>query len=232
MMLIKRLLENLLSLLFPNLCCGCGAYLYRGEDQLCTGCIYHLPYTDHHLHAANIAARQLWGRLPCNAVMSLLYFKKGSRTQNIIHSLKYKGRKELAVKLGHMIAQKLLMNPVYNGIDQIIPVPLHWSRLKKRGYNQSLLIAQGIAATLQIPLNTSSLQRSKITETQTKKARYKRFENMQTAFSIADSSTIQGKHILLVDDVMTTGATLEACGLVLFEANIARLSIATIAFAE
>lgn len=231
-MLFKRLAEDLLSLLFPNLCCGCGAYLYVGEDQLCTNCIYHLPYTDHHLHQQNLAARQLWGRLPCNAVMSLLYFKKGSRTQNIIHSLKYKGRKELGIKLGHMIAEKLIESPAFNNIDLIIPVPLHWSKAKKRGYNQSQLIAEGIAAILHIPLNTNSLQRCKTTATQTGKGRYNRFENMQTAFSIIDKTAIQGKHILLIDDVITTGATLEACGLALFEANISKLSIATIAFAK
>lgn len=231
-MLLKRLLEDLLSLLFPNLCCGCGTYLYQGEAQLCTKCSYQLPYTDHHLHAENIAARQLWGRLPCHAVMALLYFKKGSRTQNIIHSLKYKGKQDLGEKLGHMIAEKLQMNNAHWNVDLVIPVPLHHSRERSRGYNQSKCIAQGIAATLGVPLNTSSLLRKKRTGTQTKKGRYSRFENMQMVFSIADAEALKGKHVLLVDDVMTTGATLEACGIVLLAANIAKLSIATVAFAE
>lgn len=232
MMLLKRFLGDLLSLLFPNLCCGCGTHLNQGEEQLCITCIYRLPYTDHHFHADNIAARQLWGRLPCNAVMSLLYFGKGSRTQNIIHSLKYKGRHDLGIKLGNMIAEKLLMNPVYSDIDQIIPVPLHRSKTLKRGYNQSLCVAEGISAVLQIPVNVSSLLRSKRTGTQTKKSRYNRFENMQQVFSIVNSEAIHGKHILLVDDVMTTGATLEACGMALFEGKINKLSIATIAFSK
>ncbi|WP_316817926.1 phosphoribosyltransferase family protein [Pedobacter nyackensis] len=232
MMLLKRFLEDLLSLLFPNLCCGCGTHLYYGEEQLCTSCMYRLPYTDHHLHNENIAARQLWGRLPCNAIMSLLYFKKGSRTQNIIHSLKYKGRKDLGVKLGNMIAEKLLMNPTYGDIDQIIPVPLHRSKTIKRGYNQSLCIAEGIAAVLHVPINANSLLRTKRTGTQTKKDRYSRFENMLNVFSIVNHTTIVGKHILLVDDVMTTGATLEACGTVLFDGKIGKLSIATVAFSE
>lgn len=232
MMLFKRFLADLLSLLFPNLCCGCGAYLYRGEALLCTKCLYHLPYTDHHLHADNIAAKQLWGRLPCHAVMALLYFKKGSRTQNIIHSLKYKGRQDLGIKLGNMIAEKLLISVAYQNIDLIIPVPLHPGKELTRGYNQSKRIAEGIAAILGVEVNTTSLLRNKHTGTQTKKGRFSRAENMNTVFSIADPEAIYGKHILLVDDVMTTGATLEACGIALLTANIGMLSIATIAFAE
>lgn len=232
MKLFRHIIEDLLSLLFPNLCCGCGTYLYRGEELLCTGCIYHLPYTDHHLHSENIAARQFWGRLPCNAVMSLLYFKKGGRTQNIMHRLKYKGRKDLGVRLGNMIASKLLLNPRYTGIDQIIPVPLHRSREIKRGYNQSMCIAEGISAILKVPVNSKCLLRTKRTATQTKKGRFSRFENMQTVFSVMNSGEIEGKHVLLVDDVLTTGATLEACGIALFDVKISKLSIATVAFAE
>lgn len=218
--------------MFPNLCCGCGIYLYRGETQLCTKCIYKLPYTDHHLHLENKVARQLWGRLPFNAVMSLLYFKKGARAQNIIHNLKYKGRRDLGIKLGIMIAERLLMNAAYTGIDLIIPVPLHRTRESQRGYNQSLCIAKGISEALNIPVNSISLLRKKPTASQTKKGRYKRFENMQEVFSVAYPEPLKAKHILLVDDVITTGATLEACGIALFEAGIERLSIATVAFAE
>lgn len=232
MMLLKRLLGDFVSLLFPNLCCGCGTSLYHGEEQLCTPCIYHLPYTDHHLHKENLAARQLWGRLPCNAVMSLLYFKKGARTQNIIHHLKYRGRKDLGIKLGGMIAHRLLMNAAYDDIDLIIPVPLHRRREQRRGYNQSLCIAHGIASVLKVPISPHCLFRTKATSTQTKKGRYKRFENMKAVFSIVEPAILKDKHILLVDDVITTGATLEACGIVLFEGKIRKLSIATVAFAK
>ncbi|MEQ7800867.1 phosphoribosyltransferase family protein [Pedobacter sp. ASV1-7] len=231
-MLLKRFLEDLIGLLLPDLCCGCGTHLYLNESQLCTICLYRLPYTDHHLHAENRAARQLWGRLPCNAVMSLLYFNKGSRVQNIIHHLKYKGRKDLGIKLGKMIAEKLQINTSFLNIDLIIPVPLHRSRLHTRSYNQSMCIAEGIASILKVPIDSNSLLRTKRSATQTKKRRYNRFENMQEMFSIVNDADIKGKHILLVDDVMTTGATLEACGHTLLSAGIGKLSIATIAFTK
>lgn len=232
MMLLKQFIDDLLCLLFPNFCCGCDTYLYLGEEQLCTRCLYRLPYTDHCLHAENRAARQLWGRLPCNAVMSLLYFNKGSRVQNIIHNLKYKGRKDLGIKLGKMMADKMQISPAYKNIDLIVPVPLHRSRELTRGYNQSLCIAEGISKVLGVPINSSSLQRNKRSATQTKKGRYSRFENMQEVFSIKSTEELEEKHILLVDDVMTTGATLEACGYALLGAKVGKLSIATVAFAR
>lgn len=232
MNLFQHILQDLFGLLFPDLCCACGTYLYVGEKQLCVKCIYKLPYTDHHLHLDNSAAQQLWGRLPCNGVMSLIYFKKGGRTQNIIHNLKYRGRKDLGYKLGLMIAERLQMNSVYFDIDLIVPVPLHRSRESQRGYNQSLYIAKGISNHLNITVDSTSLLRKKATATQTKKGRYNRFENMLEVFAVFNPNELKGKHILLVDDVITTGATLEACGIALFNAGIKKLSIATVAFAE
>lgn len=232
MNLFLRIIKDLTGLLFPDLCCGCGTYLFHGEAQICTVCLYKLPYTDYHVHLENKAARQLWGRLPCNAAMSLFYFKKGGRAQNIIHNLKYKGRQDLGFKLGTMIGERLLMNAIYEGIDLIIPVPLHRKRQRQRGYNQSLCIANGISSRLNIPVNTVCLLRKKATSSQTKKGRYNRFENMLDVFLVVQAERLKDKHILLVDDVITTGATLEACGITLFKANIRKLSIATAAFAE
>lgn len=232
MILLKKILRDLIALLFPSLCCGCGTYLYEGEQELCTRCMYQLPYTDDHLYPKNKTARQFWGRLPCHAAMSLLYFKKGTKTQNLIHHLKYKGRRELGVKLGNMIGEKLQLSPDYSGIDVIVPVPLHPHRERIRGYNQSTCIAEGIAAVLNLPVNTKVLLRRNATKSQTKKGRYERFENMKAVFSVADSVVLKGMHVLLVDDVMTTGATLEACGIALHTCNISRLSIATVAHAE
>lgn len=206
--------------------------MYQGEQQICSKCLFELPYTNYHLHAENKAAKQLWGRIPCQAVFALLRFKKGSRVQNLIHHLKYKGRQDLGIKLGMMIGEKIKNHESYATVDLIIPVPLHPSKQRSRGYNQSQCIAQGIASVLQKPLNQKLLLRKVNTRSQTRKNRFTRFENMQTVFFIPRSAQLKEQHILLVDDVLTTGATLEACGIKLFRAGVTKLSIATVAFAD
>ncbi len=225
-------ITDMVGLLFPNLCNACGIQLYHGESLICTKCLYNLPYTDYHLHAENRVAKQLWGRLPFNAAMAMLYFKKGGTVQNLIHSLKYKNQTGVGVKLGNLLGERLILGSNYANIDVIIPVPLHQKKEKSRGYNQSKYIANGIAEVLKIPVCENILQRNTATATQTKKARYTRYENMKAVFSINQTEQISGKHVLLVDDVITTGATLEACGLELIDAGVLKISIAALAFAE
>jgi ComF family protein len=225
-------ITDMVGLLFPNLCNACGIQLYRGESLICTKCLYNLPYTDYHLHAENRVAKQLWGRLPFNAAMAMLYFKKGNTVQNLIHSLKYKNQTGVGLKLGNLLGEKLALGSSYEGIDLIIPVPLHQKKEKSRGYNQSKYIADGIAEVLKVPVCDTVLQRNTATATQTKKTRYTRYENMKAVFTINQAEQISGKHVLLVDDVITTGATLEACGLELIDAGVLKISIAALAFAE
>jgi len=232
MFALKRYTEDLINLLFPELCNGCGKLLYHGEKEICTKCLYDLPYTDFHLYEDNLVAKQLWGRLPVNAAMAMLYFKKGTKVQNLIHGLKYDGKTEIGIRLGKLLAKKLSQSELYADIDIVIPVPLHQKKLRLRGYNQSEYIATGLAEDLGVSVSTKNLLRNKSTETQTKKARYTRFENMQDVFSVIKPEELADKHILLVDDVITTGATLEACGNVLLNHGIKKLSIAAIAFAE
>ncbi|WAC41436.1 ComF family protein [Pedobacter sp. SL55] len=232
MFALKRYTEDLINLLFPDLCNGCGKLLYRGEKDICTKCLYDLPYTDFHLYEDNLVAKQLWGRLPLNAAMAMLYFKKGTKVQNLMHSLKYKGKTEVGITLGKLLAQKLSQSEFYADIDMIVPVPLHQKKLRQRGYNQSEYIATGLATALDLSVSTTHLLRNKATETQTKKARYTRYENMQDVFSVKNETELLNKHILLVDDVITTGATLEACGNTLLNHGIKKLSIAAVAFAE
>lgn len=232
MFALKRYTEDLINLLFPELCNGCGKLLYHGEKEICTKCLYDLPYTDFHLYEDNLVAKQLWGRLPVNAAMAMLYFKKGTKVQNLIHGLKYDGKTEIGIRLGKLLAKKLSQSELYANIDIVIPVPLHQKKLRLRGYNQSEYIATGLAEDLGVCVSTKNLLRNKSTETQTKKARYTRFENMQDVFSVIKSEELADKHILLIDDVITTGATLEACGNVLLNHGIKKLSIAAIAFAE
>ncbi|WP_225872759.1 ComF family protein [Pedobacter frigoris] len=229
---ILILLQDLTGLLFPELCCACSTLLHHGEGDICTSCIHNLPYTDHHIYKDNKVARKLWGRIPFHQAMALLHFRKGNSVQNLIHHLKYKGKKGLGVKLGTILAGQLISNPHYQGIDLIIPIPLHKKKEQERGYNQSMCIADGLSAALNIPVAKGCLIRKVATSSQTRKSRYKRYENMKEVFGISDPAILAGKHVLLVDDVITTGATIEACAMELYRHGIGKLSIATIAFAD
>ena len=232
MFALKRYTEDLINLLFPELCNGCGKLLYHGEKDICTKCLFDLPYTDFHLYQDNPVAKQLWGRISVNAAMAMLYFKKATKVQNLIHGLKYDGKTEIGITLGKLLAKKLIESEFYADIDLVIPVPLHQKKMRTRGYNQSEYIATGLAEELDISVSTKYLLRDKSTESQTKKARYTRYENMQDVFSVIKAEELAEKHILLVDDVVTTGATLEACGNILLNNGIKKLSIAAVAFAE
>lgn len=231
MRIAKRYLSDFIGLLFPELCNGCGADLAIGEKDICINCLLDLPFTDYHLYTDNKVAKQLWARLPCTA-MALLFFKKGSKVQQLMHNLKYNGKADLGIRLGVVLGEKIQKSVLYQGIDLIIPVPLHARKQKIRGYNQSECIAIGLSRVIDVPVNTTCLVRNQLTATQTRKNRFTRFENMQTVFEVLHCENLKNLHILLVDDVITTGATLEACGLALFNAGINKLSIATVAFTE
>lgn len=229
---LQRLAYDIIELLFPNLCNGCGLGLYTGEKAICSHCLYDLPYTDFHLFADNRVAKQLWLRLPFEAAMAMLYFKKGTKIQNLIHNLKYNGKTEVGHKLGYLLGQQLLLSQQYKAIDYIIPVPLHVKKERERGYNQSVCIAEGLSEVIQAPVKKNLLIRKKITETQTRKSRFIRYENMVDVFELFGIDQLKNKHILLIDDVITTGATIEACGNALLKSGIRKLSIASVAFAE
>ncbi|MDQ7947744.1 MAG: ComF family protein [Pedobacter sp.] len=229
---LQRLMLDFVALLFPELCPACGTGLHHGEGDICLHCLFDLPYTDYHLHQDNRVARQFWGRLPLHAAMAMLYFKKGTKVQHLVHHLKYKGRTAVGIKLGQLLAERLKQSEQYQDVDLIIPVPLHPKKQKLRGYNQSEYIAKGMAEEMNIPFSTLHLRRLKASATQTKKSRYYRYENMRDIFSLSKAEQMQDLHILLVDDVVTTGATLEACGQVLLNSPIKKLSIAAVAFAE
>ena len=232
MLLVKQWTSDLFGLLFPNLCNACGNSLFRHEQLICLKCLYDLPFTDYHQHADNRVAKQLWGRLPLNAAMAMLYFRKGAKVQNLIHNLKYNGRTNVGVLLGNMLGERLKTGILYQDINMVIPVPLHRKKYKVRGYNQSSFIAKGIATQMGIDISEDHLIRTTSTESQTKKSRYNRYENMKDVFQVNSAEEIIGKHILLVDDVITTGATLEACANTLLAIGAAKVSIAALAFAE
>jgi len=225
-------LADFIALLFPQLCAACGESLVANEDLLCTDCLYSLPFTNFHLHADNIVAQQFWGKIDLQGAYSLYYFAKGGKVQSLMHHFKYKGMHRIGNLLGNIAGTQLAKNDIFNSADYIIPVPLHKSRLKKRGFNQSLCFAEGLAEKLNANVEDNNLVRLKATETQTHRSRFARFENMQEVFSVINPESLIDKHILLVDDVVTTGSTLEACAIPLLEIQGLKLSVATIAYAE
>ena len=211
---------------------ACRETLVAGEDLLCTDCRFNLPYTNFHLQADNIVARQFWGKIKIEAAFALFYFTKGGKVQNLMHELKYNGQQQVGNLTGNIAGGQLIQNDIFKTVDYIIPVPLHKKRMRKRGYNQSACFAEGLAAKLTAAIELDNLVRVRATETQTHKSRFARFQNMQEVFTIKNRERLKDKHILLVDDVVTTGSTLEACGTKLLEIEGLRLSIATIAYAE
>lgn len=232
MQFLRSLAADFVQLLFPVLCNGCGQTLVKTERLLCLNCLYDLPFTDFHCFKDNRVARQFWGRIPCTFGMAMFYFRKATRVQQILHNLKYRGKPELGVLLGEMLGRRMQSGIMPTDIDLIIPVPLHRKKEKSRGYNQSLCIAEGLGSQLQLPVLSGVLLKEKATSSQTKKGRFSRYENLKSAFSIKDEGILRNKHVLLVDDVITTGATLEACALVLMAAGIKSISIAAVAYAE
>ena len=177
-------------------------------------------------------ARQLWGRFNFEQAMAFVYFQKGNRVQNLMHQLKYNKKPEVGIRMGELYAWQLIRSEVWSKPDLIIPIPLHPKRFKKRGYNQSEQISKGLASVLNLPLSTQNLVRTENTQSQTKKSRFARYENLKDAFIIKNASELIQKHILLVDDVMTTGATMEACSIELLKIEGVKISICTLAYAE
>jgi ComF family protein len=216
-------------LFYPANCGGCGEALVDRESQICTFCQLSLPVTNFHIEPINPLDDLLKLRLRVDFISSFLLYDKGLITQNMLHAIKYKGQNLLATHLGELYGYEI--KNAFPKPDYIIPVPLHKRKQRERGYNQSESWADGLAKSLDARVNITSLKRSTYTTTQTKKSRLERVANVENAFKIYNANELEGKHVLLVDDVITTGATLEACGLRLWTAGIASLSIVTIAYA-
>lgn len=227
---IQKHLDDFLSLFFPELCAGCGTNLVNNESAICSKCIHDLPYTYFHHQTDNPAARQFWGRIPFLFCGSFLYFRKGSIVQEMLHQLKYNNKPEVGFRLGEMYGMQLQNMLTVEKPDLIIPIPLHPSRQRKRGYNQSDYFAAGLSATLNIPADVSNLQRSVRTDSQTHKSRFTRYENMKDVFFVKNRQVLEKRHVLLIDDIITTGATIESAALALLDIPGLRISIAAIAF--
>ncbi len=223
--------SDMLSLLYPQLCVGCGKDLYFHERALCSICKAHLPKTYYHSFPQNPITELFQGRLPLEHATAGYYFNKGALMQSVLHQLKYKKRPDIGVELGKHYGYVLRQAKAYKTIDVVVPVPLHPKKQRMRGYNQSEKIAEGLAQSLHCKLVTNALVRNTFTDSQTRKNKEERWQNVQGKFSLKTPEAIAGKHVLLVDDVITTGATLEACAHALLQASI-KLSIACLAIAE
>lgn len=222
-------LTDFFSLVYPRVCVCCGNSLWKSETVVCMLCEYRLPRTWYHLDPDNPVSRIFWGRISVESAASYLHFNKGNRVQRLIHDLKYKGKKEVGVWLGSRYGSYLRQAPLFRSVEAIVPVPLHRSKEIIRGFNQSEQFGIGLASVMGIPIEVRTLYRIMATETQTRKTRFRRWENVSGMFGIDNPGRVAGKHLLLVDDVVTTGATLEACAKALSSIPGVKISMVTIA---
>lgn len=228
---MKNPFADLLDLIYPNLCFICGETLLKSESHICLCCLNNIPRTNYHLLTDNPVEKRFWGKAPIFRGTSFFFFQKGSPFQKLLHELKYKGNKEIGEILGRYAAAELLNSPDFCSIDIIIPIPLHPKRFAQRGYNQSEWIGKGLSAVLDKPQNTNTLRRVKQTTTQTKKSVFERFENTEGIFELSGAKELEGKHLLLIDDVLTTGSTLNAAINTLLNIPNVKISIFTLAIA-
>jgi len=220
--------EGLSHFFFPFQCRGCGMSLDEHEHLICDHCRNHLPTTKYWMFKENPVERIFWGKIPLVRATSYLHFTKGGIVQGMLHALKYNGALEVGEYLGHRFGREL-RSGIWNDIDLIVPVPLHPKKLKKRGYNQCEPIVQGMAEEMNVPYRTDVLHRRTANSSQTRKGRYDRWLNVKELFEASDDSELHGKHVLIVDDVVTTGAAIEACAAAALEIDDVRVSLATIA---
>ncbi len=231
MNVLTKYINSFLQLFYPNLCLACGNELPHGKEIICISCQYYLPKTNFHKEKENPFTERFWGRVKIESAASLYFFTKGGRTQELIHNLKYNGKKEIGVKLGGVYGSMLNKSPHFESVDCIIPVPLHPKKERIRGFNQSTVFAQGLSKSMEIPFYNNVLIRNTNTKTQTKKSRLDRVANVGDKFQIKNPKKILDKHVMIVDDVVTTGATLEACAVNFEGLDGVKISLVTIAIA-
>jgi ComF family protein len=225
------LAQNVLHLFYPDLCVACDRELRQGDSCFCFGCQLKLTPSDMYRQQENEFTNRFWGRLPLVSGAALYYFQRRSPIQRALHQLKYHNHPDVALRLGRTFGRKLARAPGFDSVELIVPVPLHPRKERLRGYNQSALLARGLAETIGVPAQLRALQRRHYAESQTRKKRLERFKNVEAVFALPQPNLVRDRHVLLVDDVLTTGATLESCGRLILDVPGTRLSLATIAIA-
>jgi ComF family protein len=232
---LRHATEPILSFLFPRLCVSCQQDFCYKEEVLCLSCDHKMPKTDFHLRKENPFANRLRGRFPFYNAASYFLFQKGGHVQELIHAIKYDDRPTAAMIIGEQYGQRLRQSPFFSDVEAIVPVPMHPVKQRIRGYNQAAMFAMGLANVMEIPMLERALSKQRLTTSQTKRrGRFSRWENVVEVFALEENhlNKLAGKHILLVDDVLTTGATLEACAEQLLKVEGIKLSIATMAMVE
>ena len=224
--------KSIIDLFFPPVCSGCHSFLVSNENVICTTCRHNLPLTNHHLYPENEAFKKFYGRIPVEYTSALLYFHKKGIVQELIHNLKYKGQEEIGSVLGMWYVEDLKNSTIIQSVNEIIPVPLHKKKLRERGYNQVTLFSQALSDGLNINYNPNLLIRNRYSKTQSKKTFLNRSDGIETIFDVIFTEKDYNKHFLLVDDVITTGSTLEACSRALLKIPGAKISVVCMAMAH
>ena len=225
--------SRLLDLISPRMCVVCGSRLAVTEETLCSKCYLHLPRTDFRNNLyENVMAKLFWGRIAIEKADALFFYEPHAETAHILYELKYKNHPEIGVVMGRMMAKELMRSGLYEGIDAIVPVPLAKKRERERGYNQSLELAKGVSEVTGLPIADKVVVRTKFVGSQTQRGRWERNENVENVFELVDGDSINGKHLLLIDDVVTTGATIIACAQELQKASNVRISVLALGFAK
>ncbi|MGZ5190966.1 MAG: ComF family protein [Flavisolibacter sp.] len=232
MQLLKEIKNSLLHFSFPHVCEGCGSDLLEPSQLLCLRCLSFLPATNFHMHPNNPIEKIFWGRMPVTYATSHFYYTRESIIQHLMHQFKYRGNKEIGFYLGNLMGHALSSSNRFSFLDALIPLPLFPSKERQRGFNQATILSEGVSGILNIPVWKDVICRNSFTETQTKKGRIERWQNMEGRFEVTRVEQLKGKHVLLIDDVVTTGASLEACGTELLKVKDLRLSIATLCFSS
>lgn len=225
-------LKQMADLIYPPLCVSCGLMRPLDRHIFCLECLQQLPETGYHLHEQNPFTSHFAGRVRLQAGASFLYFSRGGGTQRMLHQIKYNNQPDLITVIGRWYGRQLLQAPLWQGIDAVVPVPLHWKKQRKRGYNQSAVFGEAIADVINTPCHARALLRITHDRSLTGMNRLQRIQTIGSAFAVAKPAQVKDKHILLVDDVLTTGATLEACALALEKLPVASIRMVTIACGE
>lgn len=227
------LTSHIQEIIFPTMCMMCAKeHSASTSNPFCVGCTVNMPYTNHFEKSPNTATPRLRGRIPTVHIACMLNFFNYSDVKLMMHKLKYEGRKDIGIQLGLMAGKKAKFSNFFKDIDLIVPIPLHKAKLLKRGYNQSAMIGEGVSIETGIPMREDVVIKHTYTKSQTKMSRVDRVKNVRSSFSLIDKENIRGMHILIVDDVLTTGATIEACGNHLLEASGVKLSVLSICLAR